>query len=134
MNITVTLHQAEGLPETPVTIKAYGSVGKGLDHSLYTVDGLDMFTNPLVSSATTGDLDHINILFQSGPIPEVGHNGVTIEHLLAICGHRLEELQSGPFASDYNGKALEHIKAAIASLNQRTLDRIARQVKDSYQT
>jgi hypothetical protein len=134
MSVEVTLHKLPGLPETPIEIHALGWRGVGSDHSHYVIGGMNMLDNPQVSDARIGDHERLDILFQNGPIPQVGHNGVTIEHLLAVCGHRLEELQSGKFASEYNQKALEHIQGAIASLSQRTLDRIARQVEGTYQT
>lgn len=70
-----------------------------------------------------------HISFQNGPINEHGVNGITQEVLLAIVADRLECFQAGPFASDYNAKALEHVKAAQESLLQRTRDRMARGVE-----
>ena len=70
-----------------------------------------------------------HISFQNGPINEHGVNGITQEVLLAIVADRLEGFQAGPFASDYNAKALEHVKAAQESLLQRTRDRMARGVE-----
>jgi hypothetical protein len=72
--------------------------------------------------------DH-HISFQNGAINEHGVNGVTQEVLLAIVADRLECFQAGPFASDYNAKALDHVKAAQESLLQRTRDRMARGVE-----
>lgn len=69
------------------------------------------------------------VRFQNGAIAEHGVNGVTQEVLLAIVADRLECFQAGPFASDYNAKALEHVKAAQESLLQRTRDRMARGVE-----
>lgn len=133
MYIEVNLHKVAGLPDTPITITAVGDIGVGSDHSHYVIYGMEFLDNPQVSSARIGDHERLDILFQNGPIPEVGHNGVTIEHLLAVCCHRLEELQSGKFASDYNARALDHIKGAIEVLSQRTLDRMARQVEGTYE-
>jgi hypothetical protein len=131
MNTTVTLHQHPDLPVTPVVITAEGELGVGSDHSWFQITNLDMSNHPHFGFPTE-IRNTVDVLFQHGPIPEVGHNGVTIEHLLAICGHRLTELQSGKFASEYNARALEHIQGALASLNQRTLDRMARQVEGTY--
>jgi hypothetical protein len=69
------------------------------------------------------------VRFQNGPINEHGVNGITQEVLLAIVADRLECFQAGRFASDYDAKALEHVKAAMDSLLQRTRDRMARGVE-----
>lgn len=69
------------------------------------------------------------IKFQNGPVQEVGVNGVHQEDLLAIVIHRLTSFQAGPFANQYNAEALEHSKAALAALQQRTIDRLARGVE-----
>ena len=70
-----------------------------------------------------------NITFQSGPVPENGMNGATIEALLTICKHRLETFQSGNFPCMENDVAINHIRQAISILNQRTEDRMIRQVE-----
>ena len=72
---------------------------------------------------------YANIGFQDGPIRENGVNGVTQEALLAIVIDRLVHFQSGPFACEENEYALRHIQLALASLQTRTRDRIARQVE-----
>jgi hypothetical protein len=69
------------------------------------------------------------ISFQNGPIAEKGVNGVTQEALLAVVIDRLESFQAGPFASVYNAKALEHVKAAQESLLDRTRERMVRGVE-----
>jgi hypothetical protein len=72
--------------------------------------------------------DH-SISFQNGAINEYGVNGITQEVLLAIVADRLQCFQVGPFASDYNAKALEHVLAAQESLLSRTRDRMVRGVE-----
>ena len=57
------------------------------------------------TSAATG----LSILFQHGPVPEFGGNGITIEALLAVCAHRLAGFQNGPFACDENSRAMDHV-------------------------
>jgi len=44
----------------------------------------------------------------------------------------LECFQKGPFPSEYNQTALEHINKALEALKQRTMTRIARGVKDQH--
>lgn len=69
------------------------------------------------------------IKFQNGPIQEVGVNGVQQEDLLAIVIDRLTAFQAGPFANEYNAKALSHAHVALRALQQRTIDRLARGVE-----
>ncbi len=73
------------------------------------------------------------IQFQDGTVdPVSGPNGLTIEALLAICGHRLDAFQSGAYPSEYNAVSLFHINEALKSLQQRTIDRVQREVKSQY--
>lgn len=119
----VNLHDIPG-NSTPIQINATDEQGSGGAYHVYEVSGLD-----LKRQGASTPLDPQIIRFQNGPIPDHGHNGVTIEHLLAIAGHRLQCFQAGPFPSDDNAEALGHIKSAIETLNRRTLARIARGVE-----
>ena len=90
--------------------------------------------HPVYDAPTDEPCDFIgdplcSIAFQDGPIQEAGVNGVQQEHLLAIVEDRLACFQAGPYANKYNHAALLHVQAALASLKQRTLDRIERQVE-----
>lgn len=69
------------------------------------------------------------VVFQNGPIQEVGVNGVQQEDLLAIVIDRLTAFQAGPFANKYNSEALDHAQQALDALRQRTIDRLARGVE-----
>lgn len=69
------------------------------------------------------------VKFQQGPVKEHGLNGITQEALLAIVIDRLEGFQSGDFACELNQIALDHVKEALAALQQRTRDRVARNVE-----
>lgn len=69
------------------------------------------------------------IKFQKGPIKEAGLNGMTQEVLLAIVQDRLEGFQAGDFACELNQVALDHVREALAALQQRTRDRIERNVE-----
>lgn len=73
------------------------------------------------------------ILFQNGPIPEAGVNGVTHEVLLAIVRDRLESFQAGPYATEENQRALAAVKEAQHWLQFRTLKRMARGVEGTHQ-
>jgi len=85
-----------------------------------------------VTAEGTHEIIH-NVVFQSGPVPEVGANGLTIEVLLAICEHRLSAFQETRFKSDYNAQAIGHIQKAVDALNQRTADREERGVDGTYE-
>lgn len=72
------------------------------------------------------------VIFQKGPINEVGVNGVTNEALLAIVADRLRGFQIGPYACGENYEALKHVHAALISLNTRTQRRIERGVEGTH--
>ena len=82
------------------------------------------YSDPDSLDATLAVID-----FQNGPIQEVGVNGVQQEDLLAVVIDRLSAFQAGPFANNYNATALDHCKQALAALQQRTRDRLARGVE-----
>lgn len=74
-------------------------------------------------------IDVIDIKFQNGPRHERGSvHGVIDSDLLEIVRHRLKCFQAGPFKSEYNEKALEHLELALMYLNRRVEDRIERNV------
>lgn len=74
----------------------------------------------------------VRIVFQEGPINEVGVNGLTHEVLLAILIDRLEGFQDGPYANDFNGNALHHLREAQEQLLDRTRERMARGVEGTH--
>lgn len=59
-------------------------------------------------------------------------HGVIDSDLLEIARHRLQYFQDGPFKSEYNAKALEHIEMALMYMNRRVEDRIERNVLGTY--
>jgi len=73
------------------------------------------------------------ILFQNGPIPENGVNGLTQEVLLEICADRLRSFQAGPYACRENALALTKIEEAQMWLHSRTLKRIQRGVEGTHE-
>ncbi len=104
--------------------------GAGGANHRYEITGFNAFTNK-----SAGDVKHIvgaTILFQNGPINEVGVNGVTQEALIAVCIDRLECFQAGPYACDANQQALDHLKAAQEALLERTRARMARGVEGTH--
>jgi hypothetical protein len=105
--------------------------GSGGASHRYMISGFDTETN----ASWTEDTRHFaqNILFQNGPITEVGVNGVTQEALLAIVADRLRSFQEGPFRCKANACALTHIEEAMHWLQQRTLERMRRGVEGTNQ-
>ena len=67
--------------------------------------------------------------FQKGPRkdPESRH-GILDSDLLEIVRDRLKAFQAGPFASEYNARALQHIEEALYQMNLRVENRIERGV------
>jgi hypothetical protein len=78
-------------------------------------------------------MEKCRISFQNGPIKEVGVNGVTQEALLAIVIDRLECFQAGPYSTVMNAQALTHCRSALDCLQERTRERIKRQVEGTHQ-
>lgn len=78
--------------------------------------------------------DKLVILFQNGPIPGNGVNGITVEVLLAICADRLKSFQAGPFATKANACALTHVEESMHWLQQRTIERMRRGVEGTMST
>lgn len=68
---------------------------------------------------------YLPIIFQHGPRPTAGYNGVTLEALLAVCANRLESFQASPYACQENAEALAHLHDAIKCLNRRAARREA---------
>lgn len=108
--------------------------GAGGANHRYEIAGQDPRTNDSAhdyeKSAWT---DNCVILFQNGPIPEKGVNGVTQEALLAIVADRLRSFQAGPFACRENALALTKIEEAMHWLHHRTRARMARGVEGTHQ-
>lgn len=67
--------------------------------------------------------------FQTGPIPVVGVNGLTIEMLIAIAIDRLRGFQEGPVKCRQNALALTQFEQGLHWLNDRTSERKARGVE-----
>ena len=97
----------------------------------YRISGFDIGSNPSsLPGVMSGDAV---ILFQNGPIAEVGVNGVTHEALLAIVADRLRSFQAGPYACRENALALTKIEEAQHWLHHRTLARMSRGVEGTHE-
>lgn len=105
--------------------------GPGGANHRYVITGFDASSNPS-HREPEGRFRKV-ILFQCGPIKEVGVNGITHEALLAILMDRLEGFQRGPFACDENAQALHFLRAAQKVLHKRTSQRIERDVEGTHE-
>jgi hypothetical protein len=115
-----------------IAIAVTDEPGAGGANHRYEITGFDTATNASLSSDSPEPKSKTVILFQNGPIGEKGVNGVTQEVLLAIVADRLQSFQAGPYASDLNAKALEHVSAAQEALLSRTRERMARGVEGTH--
>ena len=127
----ITTHQVPGDQfSQELKIKVIDEPGSGGANHRYEITGIN--TNNNLSQNDSDiyvDTKRSVILFQNGPVPANGLNGVTQEVLLAITADRLESFQNGLFASDDNAEALIHVLAAIECLQRRTINRISRGVE-----
>lgn len=102
--------------------------GAGGASHLYQITGYDATNN----DSYDGERNFTNIIFQNGPIPEHGVNGITQEVLLAIVADRLQSFQAGPFACRENALALTKVEEALHWLHHRTRAREARGVEGTH--
>ena len=110
-----------------LTITVTDAPGAGGANHRYEIAGMSCVHNPSVKPADYADVEVI--LFQNGPINEVGVNGITQEVLLAIVADRLRSFQAGPYACRENALALTKIEEAMHWLQQRTIARMRRGVE-----
>ncbi len=118
-----------------LTITVTDGPGQGGANHRYEITGFDTSTNGSDDSlgrVLTGVTNCV-VLFQNGPIKEVGVNGITHESLLAIVIDRLRSYQAGPFACRENEAAQILCTDALGLLQQRTRARIARGVEGTHE-
>lgn len=129
----ITTHKVNGCNEA-LRVECLDQPGSGGACHLYHITGFNSASNASDPwTARHGEpAKHSTILFQNGPIPEVGTNGVTHEVLLAILIDRLEGFQSGRFACEENAEALCNLRAAQDCLKSRTEKRLARGVEGTH--
>ena len=116
-------------------IQVLDDPGAGGASHLYQVDGFNTASNasdPFAARHGEPAL-HSTVLFQNGPIPECGVNGVTHEALLAIVADRLRSFQAGPYACRENALALTKIEEALHWLHHRTRARMVRGVEGTHE-
>jgi hypothetical protein len=75
----------------------------------------------------------ILVRYQKGPLGEVGHNGLTDEALLVIVLDRLEQFQKGGLANRHTALAATAIEQGLMWLQERTRDRLRREVEGTYE-
>ena len=113
-----------------LTITVMDEVGSGGAHHWYDIRGYLPATNP--SAPEDDEVQHTRILFQNGPINEVGVNGITHEALLVVLADRLRCFQGGAYRNDHNERALAHIEQALAELKARTIARLQRGAEGTH--
>ena len=107
--------------------------GAGGAHHLYLIHGFNASRNQSFDLELDGiGAEQVAVLFQNGPIKEVGVNGITHEALLAILIDRLKAFQAGPYECKPNGLALDCLEQALTHLHSRTLERQARGVEGTH--
>lgn len=108
--------------------------GAGGANHRYEITGFDTEKNPSNEDPQgfKSSFSRQVILFQNGPIPESGVNGLTQEVLLEICADRLRSFQDGPYACRENALALTKIEEAQMWLHNRTLKRMQRGVEGTH--
>lgn len=115
-------------------ITALDAPGSGGAHHLYMIEGFNTASNPAcpLTDRHGKPVGPTTILFQNGPIKEVGVNGVTHEALLAILIDRLSMFNKGPYACRENSLALTKLEEALMWLNHRTRAREERGVEGTH--
>ena len=126
---TIDEHKVNPANDT-LAIEVIDEPGAGGANHAYRISGFDNTKNP--SDPDDQDTNETLILFQNGPIAEVGVNGVTHEALLAVVADRLRSFQKGPFSCKANACALTHIEEAQHWLQQRTIERMRRGVEGTH--
>lgn len=130
---TINDHKINSANDT-LTITVTDEPGAGGASHLYQVTGFNTKSNPSdpFTERHGQPAEHATVLFQNGPIAEVGVNGLTHEVLLAIVADRLRSFQKGPYSCKANACALTHIEEAQHWLQQRTIERMRRGVEGTH--
>lgn len=125
----IDLHKTNDCNEI-IRITAMGEPNRGGEHDTYHIvqDG-----TKAVGGGPAAPAFFYALKFQSGPIKEVGVNGITNEVLLAILIDRLSAFQRGPFACEENKIALSACTDALNILHERTQKRIQRGVEGTHE-
>jgi hypothetical protein len=130
MTRELTGHKVNGANEQ-LTITVADEPGSGGASHRYDIGGFNVRNNSSSSQSQEPGAG-LEVVFQNGPIGEVGANGVTHEALIAILIDRLEGFQAGPFSNCHNAIALHHLRLCQETLLDRTRERIARGVEGTH--
>lgn len=125
----LTGHKVNGCNDN-LEIQVIDDPGHGGACHRYDIFGFHDQKNP--SADKGSDNTKVVILFQNGPIKEVGTNGLTHEALLTILIDRLQGFQSGAYSCRENAIALTKLEEAKMWLQKRTIDRLARGVEGTH--
>lgn len=130
---TIETHRVNECNEA-LDILVHDDPGAGGASHLYTITGFDSKNNPSDRQKQWGvPADrYAMLLFQNGPINEVGVNGITQEALLAIIIDRLQCFQNGPYVCRENAMALAKLEEAQHWLHHRTRQRVVRGVEGTH--
>ena len=130
----INTHKVNGLNEA-LEINVIDEPGAGGACHRYDITGFDTDKNPsnVGEHGYRTSCSRIAIIFQNGPIQEVGVNGISQEALLAVVIDRLQSFQAGPYACRENALALTKCEEAMMWLQKRTRDRMARGVEGTSQ-
>lgn len=121
---TITDHKIEGI-DSLLDITVTDEPADGGANHVYEIE----FGNHDGADPTGHAQRKAVIKFQKGPVKEAGCNGITGEALIAIVIDRQRSFQAGPFSSADNQEALVHLESALAALQKRTRERLARGVE-----
>ena len=127
----LTEHKVNPANDT-LTIDVMDEPGQGGACHLYRISGYNHGSNPSLLGNNLDPILATCILFQNGPIAEVGVNGVTHEALLAILVDRMRSFQAGPYACRENAIALTKLEEAQHWLHHRTKARMGRGVEGTH--
>lgn len=76
------------------------------------------------------------VYWQNGPLGRGAErkepNGAFVETVIAAAAQRIDYYQTSRFACEENAKAVGHLRAALAILNERTARREAQQVEGTH--
>lgn len=131
----LTDHIVSGDQAVQLEIEVVDELGAGGANHLYKITGFNTASNPSDPFTTSYGVPavHSTVLFQNGPIKEVGVNGITQEVLLAITIDRLRSFQRGQYNCRENAIALTHLEEALMWLQRRTVERIKRGVEGTHE-
>jgi hypothetical protein len=124
----LTSHKVNGLNEA-LMVEVVDEPGQGNACHEYVITLLDQD----LQEDETVSREACRIIFQNGPIKDVGVNGISNESLLAIAEDRLLGFQSGEFACRENAVALTKLQECMMWLSKRTNDRLKRGVEGTHQ-